>query len=149
MRLAACAALVLAVCALALAGCGHDHPSASWAGPPAPSTGRVDVQGFADYAASVDETWEQAPALAAGEFRRLDRKVATLTSIDARSGPEGTGPVAVTVTLDGLLDDSVRTERWQLAFVPEDDSYRLSEGRWAQRCRAGRGHDVFSAEPCV
>jgi hypothetical protein len=145
------AALALALVALGLAGCGEDEESgASWDGPPAPAAdGTVDVRGFDEYASEVDETWEKAPALAAGQFLRLDTRTATLTSIDARSGPEGLGPTAVTVTLDGVPDDSVRTERWQLAFASEAGTYRLEQARWAQRCREGRGHLTFSAEPCV
>jgi hypothetical protein len=97
----------------------------------------------------VDETWEKAPALAAGEFLRLDQTTATSTTIDARSGPEGVGPTAVTVTLEGLPDDSIRSERWQLTFVPEDSTYRLSQARWAQRCRPNRGHQTFDPKRCV
>ena len=144
------AAVVVLAFVLAVAGCGDSSSGATWDGPPAPAAdGTVDVKGFADYEADVDETWENAPALAAGEFLRLDRRTATLTSIDARSGPEGTGPTVVVVTLDGLLDDSVRTERWDLTFVAEDSTNRLSGARWAQRCREGRGHTTFSAEPCT
>jgi hypothetical protein len=152
VREGSCAAFVLALAMLALAGCGGsgNGSSASWDGPPTPGpAGTVDVEGFDEYAAAVDESWENAPPLAAGEFLRLDRRTAAVTTIAARSGPEGGGPSIVTVTLDGLLDDSVRSERWQLTFVPVDSSYRLSEARRAQRCRAGRGHAAFSAEPCV
>jgi hypothetical protein len=146
------AAAFIAASALALAGCGGsgNGSSASWDGPPAPAAdGSVDAQGFDDYAAGVDETWEKAPALAAGEFLRLDGRTAAVTTISARSGPEGVGPTIVTVMLDGVPDDSVRSERWQLAFEPSGSNYRLSRARWAQRCRAGRGHVAFSAEPCV
>lgn len=151
MRRPTSAALLVAS-ALVLAGCGggDQGSSASWDGPPRPAAdGGVDVAGFDDYATQVDESWEQTPALAAGAFLRLDRRTATITTISSRSGPEGVGPTVVTVTLDGLLDDSVRAERWELAFEPVDSTYRLSAARWAQRCRAGRGHTAFSAEPCV
>jgi hypothetical protein len=151
MRRAA-AALALAFAVLTAAGCGGggDDSAASWDGPPKPAAdASVDVSGFTDYAQSVDELWESSPAMAAGEFLRLDQKTATVTTIDARSGPEGTGPTAVTVTLEGLADDSVRSERWLLTFTPVDDSYELSQARWAQRCRPGRGHPAYSAEPCV
>jgi hypothetical protein len=142
-------AVALAVVALVLGGCGGDE-SSSWEGPSAAGAdGSVAVQAFADYASVVDEGWEKSPAMATGEFLRLDTRPAVVTSIDARSGPEGVGPSIVTVTLDGLPDDSVRSERWQLTFVPVDSSYRLSRARWAQRCRTGRGHSAFSAEPCV
>jgi hypothetical protein len=151
VRTLAYAALVL-LGALAVAGCGDgdDEASASWGGPQAAAAdGSVDVQGFADYAASVDENWEASPTLAAGEFLRLDRRAATITSLVARSGPEGMGPSVVTVTLDGLPDDSVRAERWTLTFAPEDGTYRLAQARRAQRCRSGRGHAGFSAERCI
>jgi hypothetical protein len=151
VRELSCAALVLALAALAGCGGSGNGSSASWDGPPAPSAqGSVAVQGFDDYAAAVDESWEKAPALAASEFLRLDRRTAAVTTIAARSGPEGVGRSTVTVTLDGVPDDSVRSERWQLAFAPADDgTFRLSEARRAQRCRDGRGHAAFSAEPCV
>ena len=145
------AAVLLSLVAFGLAGCGRDEgASATWAGPPAPAAdGSVDVAGFDDYASQVDETWEGSATQAAGEFLRLDRKTAALTTTTARSGPEGTGPSTVTVTLDGLADDSIRGERWELSFTPEGSTYRLSQARWAQRCRPGRGHTTYSAEPCV
>jgi hypothetical protein len=151
VRRSAYAAVCLSFFALGLAGCGDDKENgAAWSGPPKPSAdGTIDVSGFDDYETKVDESWEKVPALAAGEFLRLDSRTATITSIDARSGPEGNGPTVVTVTLDGLLDDSIQSERWELSFEPVDSTYRLSEARWAQRCRAGRGHAAFSAEPCV
>ena len=152
MRGRAYAAFVLASVALALDGCGDggDGSSASWSGPPKPSAdGTVDVSSFDEYESKVDETWEKTPTFAAEQFLRLDTRSASVTEIKAKSGPEGVGPSMVTVTLDGLPDDSIRSERWQLAFVPDDSTYRLLEARWSQRCRAGRGHAVFSTEPCV
>ena len=70
-------------------------------------------------------------------------------SIDGLASAEGTGPEAVVVTLDGVLDDSVRAQRWMLTFTPQGDVYELTEARLAQRCRPGRGHQGFSPEPCV
>jgi hypothetical protein len=137
--------------ALGLVGCGDEkNVGATWSGPPEPSAaGTVDVSGFGEYEADVAENWESAPALAAGQFLRLDQRTAATTTIEARSGPEGTGPTTVTVTLDGLLDDSVRSERWELVFVPEDSTFRLSDARWSQRCRPGRGHQTFGPQRCV
>ena len=147
------AALALSLVTLGLSGCGggdDGEAGASWDGPPAPAAnGIVDVEGFNDFLSEVDETWERSPALAAGEFLRLDTRTAASTSIEADSGPEGTGPYAVTVTLDGVPDDSIRSERWELSFEPEEGAYRLTQARWAQRCREGRGHTDFSAESCV
>jgi hypothetical protein len=146
------AALVLSFVMLGLSGCGggDGESGASWDGPPAPAAdGSVDVEGFNEFASEVDETWEKAPALAAGEFLRLDTRTASSTSIEAESGPEGLGPTTVTVTLDGLADDSIRSERWELEFASDDGAYRLTQARWAQRCHEGRGHTEFSTEPCV
>ena len=87
--------------------------------------------------------------MAAAEFLRLDERTAARTTIDGKASPEGTGPQTVIVTLDGLLDDSVRTERWTLGFEQEDKTYRLTAALREQRCQAGRGHQEFAAEPCL
>ena len=107
------------------------------------------VGSFVDYAKNVDAAWKGSAAMAAAEFLRLDGRTAARTTIVGRASAEGGGPETVTVTLDGLPDDSVRAERWMLSFVPEGETYRLTEARRAQRCRPGRGHTAFSAEPCV
>jgi hypothetical protein len=142
-------ALAIALCATALAaGCGgSDEPS--WnpesLGPNAGS--RVDD--FNAYAGDVDEPWERSAALLAGEFLRLDRALATRTVIDTEAPGEGTGPATATVTLDGVLDDSVRSERYVLSLARDGDVWRLESAVWAQRCRPGRGHEDYSAEPCI
>ena len=53
------------------------------------------------------------------------------------------------VTLDGIPDDSVRAERWRLRFTQEGDVYALTAALREVRCRAGRGHEEFSAELCA
>lgn len=147
VRLLAYAALSLA--ALALAGCGKsDTPT--WAGPPDPGPGgTVAVEDFAAYQQDVDERWEGSAAMTASEFLRLDERTASTTTIEGRASGEGAGPETVTVTLDGLLDDSVRAERWTLDFEPDGDTYRLTAATWAQRCQPGRGHQDFSPELCT
>jgi hypothetical protein len=148
VRPLAYAALLLV--AATLAGCDGNGGEATWDGPPDPSAdGTVAVDGFAEFTADVDETWEGSPATAAGVFLRLDERTAAHTTIVAVASPEGGGPQTVVVTLDGLADDSVRAERWTFSFEPEGDVYRLTEARWAQRCQPGRGHQGFTPEPCV
>lgn len=143
------AALLLG--AAALAGCGGDKDNgATWEGPPDPSAdGTVAVDEFNSFMDDVEEHWEGSAAMAAAEFLRLDERTATRTTIDATAGAEGAGPETVVVTLDGLLDDSVRAQRWTLTFEPEGDVYRLTEAAWAQRCQPERGHQDFTPEPCL
>jgi hypothetical protein len=149
VRLTAGAALLL--CAATLAGCGDDvDAELEWAGPPEPESGGVvSTSGFASYQESVDEHWEGSAAMAAAEFLRLDQRTAVRTTIEGRASAEGRGPQTVTVTLDGLLDDSVRAERWTLTFEQAGENYRLTDARREQRCQPDRGHPGFSAHDCV
>lgn len=134
---------------LAAAGCGTDS-EATWGGPPDPAPdGTVAVETFNSYAADVDDAWRGSAAMSAAEFLRLDGRSVTRTTIEAEASGEGTGPETVVVTLDGLLDDSVRAERWTLRFVPDGDDYELTDASWAQRCHPDRGHQDFSPELCV
>jgi hypothetical protein len=134
-----------------LAGCSGDGGDGDvWAGPPDPAAdGTVAVDDFADHQESVDERWERSAELAAAEFLRLEERTVVRTTIAGRSEGEGGGPRGVTVTLDGLLDDSVRAERWLLLFEPEGETYTLSSAMRTLRCQPGRGHQDFTAEPCV
>ena len=149
MRLLAYAALLLSV--VALAACGEDvEVELVWGGPPtADAGGVVSVNGFRTFQDNVDEHWEGSAAMAAAEFLRLDERTAARTTIDGKASPEGTGPQTVTVTLDGLLDDSIRAERWTLGFEQVDETYRLTAALREQLCQPGRGHQRFSAEPCI
>jgi hypothetical protein len=79
-----------------------------------------------------------------------DERKATRITIDAKAGPEGGGGQTVVVTIDGIPDDSVRTERWTLGFEEaEDGTYTLTGALREQRCRPGRGHEDFAGEACV
>jgi len=150
MRLRGLASIALV--ALALAGCGNDvDVELVWGGPPdAAPGGAVSTQGFLGFQQEVDEEWERSPAMAAGVFLRLDERNATRTTIDAEAGPEGGGDQTVVVTLDGLADDSVRTERWTLGFEETDDGvYALTGALRELRCHEGRGHQDFAGEACT
>jgi hypothetical protein len=152
VRAVAYAACVLLV-ALAAAGCGGSGTSVElvWGGPPQPGAGGVvPTDGFASFQQGVDEAWEHSPATAAAEFLRLDERKAARVIVEARSASgEGTGPATVVVTLDGLPDDSIRSERWTLGFGEADGVYTLSSALHEQRCRPGRGHAAFTPGPCV
>ncbi|MEX2048102.1 MAG: hypothetical protein WEB90_00830 [Gemmatimonadota bacterium] len=147
MRLVAYAASLASV--VALAGCSGDTEH-TWAGPPdSGPDGVVAVDDFAEHQRSVEEPWEGSAAMAAAEFLRLDERTAVRTSIEGLASAEGTGPETVVVTLDGLLDDSVRAERWTFDFAPDGDGYTLTAAQWAQRCHADRGHQDYTPEPCI
>jgi hypothetical protein len=147
VRVAACAALVLVV-----AGCGDGvDAELDWGRPPeVQPSGVVSTEGFSAFQREVDEEWERSPALAAGIFLRLDERRVARTTIDAKAGPEGAGDQTVVVTLDGLADDSVRTERWTLGFEEgEDGVYALTGALRELRCHEGRGHQEFAGDPCI
>jgi len=149
VRFLACATSFLSV--LVLAACGSDvSVELVWGGPPRPEAGGVvSVDGFAAYQREVDEHWERSAAMAAGEFLRLDERKASRTAIDGTASAEGSGPQTVVVTLDGLLDDSIRAERWTLGFEEDAGVYTLTAALREQRCQPGRGHQDFSADDCV
>jgi hypothetical protein len=144
--------LVVTLAVVALAGCGSDvDVELVWGGPPdAAPGGAVSTQGFSAFQEGVDEDWERSPAMAAAVFLRLDERKAVRTTIDAKAGPEGGGNQTVVVTLDGIPDDSVRTERWTLGFEETPDGvYALTGALRELRCREGRGHQEFAGEACV
>jgi len=141
----------LAAIVLPLAACGGDSggTTADWEGPPPPdATGALAVDAFNAYLDGHPE-FAAAPALAAARFVGLDRATAATTSIVVNAGGEGQGPVTATVTLDGLLDDSVRAQRFVLELSPDGDGWQVDSAEVAQRCHAGRGHQAFSPEPCI
>ncbi|MGH3109402.1 MAG: hypothetical protein ACRDQT_00625 [Gaiellaceae bacterium] len=152
MRLAAYAALSLAI--VALAGCnggnGGSGDDAVWAEPPEPAEdGTVSVDEFTTYQEDVEGRWERSAVTVATEFLRIEETDSARLLIAKTAPGEGGGPETVLVTLDGLFDDSVRAERWSLRLEPQGETYALTEARWAQRCQEGRGNRAFTPEPCV
>lgn len=69
--------------------------------------------------------------------------------IQVNEGGEAVSAARVTVLRDGLLDDSLRGERWDIALA------KTSAGRWeirevkrAWRCWRGAQRERFAATPC-
>jgi hypothetical protein len=96
----------------------------------------------------VDADWEVSPVLTAAEFARVDRSEAATTSVVSEGEPEGGGGARVTVTFDGLLDDSIQAERYILVLDRRGANWRLAFAERVQRCALGRGHRDFAAKPC-
>lgn len=71
-------------------------------------------------------------------------------AVSYASGEAALGATA-TVTLDGLLDDSVRGEEHVLGFARDavDAPWRLTQATSRVRCWPGRGHAELSAAPCT
>jgi hypothetical protein len=143
--------LLLVVALLALAGCGSSSgPKAEWSGPaPATADGTLTVGDFNDFLAGDGQSFAVSPVLAATEFLRLDQVDAGKTTIVSTAPGEVRDQATVVVTLDQLLDDSVRATRYEMELDRPDSDWRLSSANLAYRCRPGRGHAAFSTQPCT
>ena len=122
----------------------------SWQGPPrASATGEIAVERFDEYVRTQKPASVRSPIGAAVEFLRLRTQARTI-GVELNANPEVGRSAAVTVTLDGLLDDSVRAQRYVLAFTRRSEgTWRLSSARFSQRCQPGRGHQSFSPKLCL
>lgn len=63
---------------------------------------------------------------------------------------EGERPITalIEVTLDGLLDDSIRSEKMSFYLSRRENEWSISSKRVQYRCWNGRGHTDFSEKPC-
>ena len=59
------------------------------------------------------------------------------------------GRTVVTVIYDGLPDDSVAAERYELVFIGEGDEMIIESGSWASRCQPDRGHQDWDTGLCL
>jgi hypothetical protein len=156
---------LLAVLALALAGCGGDRETttvtvATTVGAettpprlflPSPLTedGTLPVDVYNAYAETIVEHWEHDLGSVLSTFVAAGLTDAARRSFEATTRGEGSAATA-TLILDGLLDDSIRALRYDVeARRLSGGAWELVSATWSQRCRAGRGHQDFSPEPCV
>ena len=123
----------------------------TWPGPPRPQKdGTIAVTEFNQYVERADAAWTRSPLLLTIEFLRIESPEAATTAIDLETSPEGANEASVTVTLDGLLDDSVRSVRTFLTVLRQpDETWRLKSARREQRCWPDHGHQNFSPAPCL
>jgi hypothetical protein len=120
----------------------------TWTRPPDPADdGTIAVEEFNAFAESVEEPWERDIALVTEEFVQRDTIEAANTSYQGNANDD----TAITsLVLDGLFDDSVRAWRYDLTLSRRPDgTWRVDSARWGQRCQRGRGHQAFTAEPCI
>jgi hypothetical protein len=55
----------------------------------------------------------------------------------------------VKVLADQLADDSVRARRYRVELSKHGSGWQIAWAGFQQRCRADRGHQDFSIEPCL
>jgi hypothetical protein len=69
--------------------------------------------------------------------------------VQTNEGAESPSASRVTVIRDGLLDDAVRTERWDIAVVrTAAGPWEVRELRKSWRCWRGAPTAGFAAQPC-
>ena len=113
----------------------------------APSSGVLPVEAFNAKAERVDEPWERDLAKITDEFLAIREQESGSRSFNSTSSGDS---ATATLLVDGLGDDSVRARRYELTFTRRaDGTWRIESATWAQRCHEGRGHQDFSAEPCL
>jgi hypothetical protein len=122
----------------------------AWRGPPRPDEwGNIAVEGFNRFLSRHPDL-ARSPVRATIEFVRLKDPRALTTTVRAQASRiENPPDVRVTLTEDGLPDDSIRAVRYRLEFKRTGRRWELESARRTQRCQPGRGHQRFSPRPCV
>lgn len=122
----------------------------AWSGPPRPDeSGHIPVEGFNRFLSRHPDL-ARSPVRATIEFVRLKDPSALTTTVRAEASRlENPQEVRVTLTQDGLPDDSIRAVRYVLEFKRAGQRWELESARRTQRCQPGRGHQRFSPKPCL
>jgi hypothetical protein len=69
--------------------------------------------------------------------------------VQVNQGAEAPSAARVTILRDGLLDDSVRGDRWEVDFErSQAGAWRIKSVKRAWRCRRGGELDRFGTAPC-
>lgn len=136
---AAAATLLLAACAAA--------PKASLTDLPVDATQTLPPSAYADaarFAALAGATPVGIAMQVAGPFDGRTQHV-----IQVNEGVEAPTASRVTVLRDGLMDDSVRGDRWDIRLERTPaGAWRIAEVQRAWRCRRGGDPDRFVAVKC-
>ena len=132
--------------ALVAAGAGAADRPASLADLKVAGTQRVDPARYAEAAALAARggTPVDIALAVAGPFEGSSQHI-----IQVNQGVESPSASRVTVLRDGLLDDSVRSERWEIALQrTAAGAWSIKEVERAWRCRRGAQTDRFAATRC-
>jgi hypothetical protein len=148
--------------AVGCAGYGDDDgeeetrgPASTQAAPPVPQaesdTGSLPVTDFNAFLDRTRPAFATSALRTAIEFANAGEGRAASTSVEVEEGVEGSsGEASVTVTRNGLADDSVRAIRYVVVLDRRGDgTWRLRSAKRLQRCHQGRGHQDFSPQLCT
>ncbi len=100
-----------------------------------PSSGQADVW-----------PWGTSPVAVANAVAGTPSSPAELRTIE-QGPPEGTSTV-VTVTTEGLLDDSVYGRRLVVHLAVDQPGFRVQRIEWSNACQPGRGHQDYRPALC-
>jgi hypothetical protein len=79
-----------------------------------------------------------------GEFEGAEQHI-----VQVNDGGEAPSSSQITVLRDGLMDDSVRGERWDIALNRTSaGTWKIGMVKWAWRCRRGEFPDRFATVSC-
>ncbi|HSA82086.1 MAG TPA: hypothetical protein VLE23_14815 [Geminicoccaceae bacterium] len=103
------------------------------------------------------ETYAAASAMAAGGSTPVDIALGVVGAFEGKTqhiiqdnaGSEAPTSARVTVIREGLLDDAIRGERWDVALIRTPAGiWTISEVKKAWRCRRGEHPDEFGTVLC-
>ncbi len=102
-----------------------------------------------DRAARRGNNWVKSPmqvlARLAGDFNEMKSRMIQLNSPSS----ENSDSIMVTVTNDGLMDDSVRSEKYVYKLEKTSRGvWKVTSAQKSWKCQPNRGHQDFSAVPC-
>jgi hypothetical protein len=132
-------------------------PIATAAGWPEPrSSALAELPVAAMQLVSTDD-YREASALAARGGAPLDVALKVVGAfeglaqqfVQVNDGAEAPSRSRVTVVREGLLDDSVRGDRWEISLErTAANRWRVAEVKRAWRCRRGGQTEVFAVARC-
>lgn len=94
-----------------------------------------------------NEDWVSDPVLISLKFTGpFEGRKQSIERVN--ENPESNKVVQVTIINDGLLDDSVKAEKFVVDMSNENDAWQITGAVKTVQCYKGRGHEDFSAEPC-